>query len=279
MNLQLTLAARYLWGRKLRTFLTTLAIIFGVMVIFGLNGLLPAFTESFRQNMLAAAGKVDLAVTSDTGETFGLSVLETVRGVAGIAHATASLRRNVVLPAAAPASAVTVAGLDPATATDVRPYNLVAGRFLQAGDRNVMVIPESLARQAKLNVGDTFTLPASSGSTGFQIVGIITSRALPGVEEVYVPLAAAQTLFNQPGRINTVEALLAPGVERANVEAAVQARLGEGYKLGQLESGSDLLATMKIGEVAINLFGLLGLAMGGFIIFNTFASYRRLPAN
>jgi putative ABC transport system permease protein len=37
LTLQPTLAARYLWGRKLRTFLTTLAIVFGVWVIFSMN--------------------------------------------------------------------------------------------------------------------------------------------------------------------------------------------------------------------------------------------------
>jgi hypothetical protein len=50
---------------------------------------------------------------------------------------------------------------------------LVAGRFLQAGDSNVMVISESLAGQAKLSVGDTFTLPSSFSSTRFQIVDVI----------------------------------------------------------------------------------------------------------
>ena len=33
LTLQLTLAARYLWGRKLGTFLTTLAIVFGTWVL------------------------------------------------------------------------------------------------------------------------------------------------------------------------------------------------------------------------------------------------------
>ena len=44
MTIQTTLARRYLAGRKLRTFLTTLAIVFGVLVIFGMNTLLPALT-------------------------------------------------------------------------------------------------------------------------------------------------------------------------------------------------------------------------------------------
>jgi hypothetical protein len=43
LTLQLTLAARYLWGHKLRTFLTTLAIVFGAWVIFSvIAALIPA---------------------------------------------------------------------------------------------------------------------------------------------------------------------------------------------------------------------------------------------
>ena len=53
MNIQLTLARRYLAGRKLRTFLTTLAILFGVLVIVGMNSLLPAFTRAFQKAAVA----------------------------------------------------------------------------------------------------------------------------------------------------------------------------------------------------------------------------------
>ena len=43
LTLQLTLAARYLLGGKLRTFLTALAIVFDAWVIFGaLAALIPA---------------------------------------------------------------------------------------------------------------------------------------------------------------------------------------------------------------------------------------------
>ena len=37
LTLQLALAARYLWGRKLRTFLATLAIVFGAWLVFTMN--------------------------------------------------------------------------------------------------------------------------------------------------------------------------------------------------------------------------------------------------
>jgi putative ABC transport system permease protein len=45
---QIRLALRYLWERKLRTVLTTLAIVLGVTIIFGLNGLAPAILDSYR---------------------------------------------------------------------------------------------------------------------------------------------------------------------------------------------------------------------------------------
>ena len=76
MNMQLTLAARYLWGRKLRTFLTTLAVVFGVMILFGLNGLLPALMDRFRQNIMATAGKVDLVVSGATDGTFDARIAD-----------------------------------------------------------------------------------------------------------------------------------------------------------------------------------------------------------
>ena len=198
MTMQLTLAMRYLWGRKVRTLLTTLAVMFGVMVIFGLNGVLPAFSLAFRQNMLAAADQVDLAISSTSRGTFAEESLDSVTGTGGIAHATGILRHNVSLPDRSAVSAATVAGIDPATANDVRAFDLVDGRFLRSDDGNTMLIGETLAQQSGLTVGDTLVLPAAQGTTGFEIVGILTARGVPGVEEVYVPLAAAQTLFNEP---------------------------------------------------------------------------------
>ena len=270
MNIQLTLAARYLMGRKLRTFLTTLAVVFGVMILFGLNGLLPALMDRLRQNIMATAGKVDLVVSGATGGPFDVSIVDEVRGVAGVAHATGSLRQSVTLPAGYAMTAITVAGIDPATAPDVRPYSLASGRYLQPGDGNVMVISESLSEQAGLKIGDTFTLPSASGSTGFEIVGLIATRAMPSVEEVYVPLSAAQAMFNQASRINTVEAIFAADADRDRVESDAKTRLGDRFKIGGIEAGNQFLAALEIGTVALNVFGVLALSMGGFVIFNTF---------
>ena len=84
MNLQLTLAWRYLNGRKLRTFLTTLAVVFGVMVIFGMNIILPTMLQGFQANLMAAGGLVDVTVTHKSGSGFPTDVAQKLDGIAGI---------------------------------------------------------------------------------------------------------------------------------------------------------------------------------------------------
>jgi putative ABC transport system permease protein len=79
MNIHFTLASRYLAGRKLRTVLTTLAIVFGVLVIFGMNTMLPAFVQAFQANMLAASGQVDTTVTLKSSDAFSIDVAAQVR--------------------------------------------------------------------------------------------------------------------------------------------------------------------------------------------------------
>ncbi len=55
---QMTLMGlRYLNGRKLRTVLTTLAIVFGVALIFAINLTLPSLTDAFKQTLTGVRGR------------------------------------------------------------------------------------------------------------------------------------------------------------------------------------------------------------------------------
>lgn len=136
MNTQWRLAWRYLRGRGLRSFLTTLAVAFGVMLIFGLNGIIPTLVESFSRSLLSTAGKIDLSVTSTYNQPFGVDVLDKVARTPGIAVASAEVQRMVPLPLdpdVAVADQVTqlnVIGVDPATAGRIRDFPLVGGRML-----------------------------------------------------------------------------------------------------------------------------------------------------
>ena len=214
MNIQLILALRYLAGRKLRTALTTLAILFGVLLIFGMNTLMPAFMAAFQANAMAMSGLVDVTVIHRTGEAFPVSILDVVSAVEGVRAVSGTLERTIGLAPDAldhnPAvpdkvTALLLVGADPETIRQVNAFNIIEGRFLQPGDRNAAIISQSLAKVAGLQLNQTLTVPSVSGLADLTVVGILPQRLLPGNEEVLVLLADAQRLLDLPDKINTVD--------------------------------------------------------------------------
>ncbi|MCC7352854.1 MAG: ABC transporter permease [Anaerolineae bacterium] len=281
MNVQFTLAIRYLSGRKLRTVLTTLAIVFGVLVIFGMNTMLPAFMRAFQSNVLAAAGQVDATITLKTSDAFDANVAGNVAAVTGVRAVSGFLNRTINVPpgyfdgdsaTAGTVTALSLVGINVAQATILHAYPIKEGRFLESGDSAAAVISKSLAEAIGVRLGETFTLPAAGGETVLTVVGILPARALPGNEEVLVTLPQAQTMLAMPGKINTIEANYdtLDKTRRAEIERAILGTLGDTYQVGSLASNSELLANMYIAQAIFSLLGVLALLMGGFIIFNTF---------
>lgn len=276
MPIQLTLARRYLWGRKLRTFLTTVAIVFGVLVIFGMNILLPTMLQSFQAGVLTASGQVDLTITHKSGDVFLPRVLSQVADTPGVKVASGSLERTLNIPAnffrQGNVAAVNLIGLDPKTAQQLRDYSVSKGRFLDGDDTNVAVITAGLADTLGLKLGDDLSLPTPRGTAKLRIVGIRPAQALPGNEPVWVTLTEAQKLLDLANRINTIDANFDTNdpAQRALIQKAIADKLGPDYGFGGLGSDSELFASLQTAQQAFNLLGFLALFMGGFIIFNTF---------
>lgn len=270
MSVSLTLAWRYLWGRRLRTALTTLAVVFGVAIIFGLNGMLPGMIDAFNRVLLSAAGQVDLSVTSASGGVFDPAVARDVSRVRGVAAATPSLRRNVGLPRGADVSAITLVGIEPRTAMRVREFAVTSGRMVAGSDRAVAVIGADTAEKLGVGLGGTIAVPTVAGIERLRVVGLLAGGSSPGSPEVYVSLSEAGRMLGLPGKASTVEGRLEPGAERATVESAVRRAVGDEYTVGGLSTENQLLASLKISQFAFTMFGTFALIMGGFIILNTF---------
>ena len=157
MTIQMTLALRYLGGRKLRTFLTTLAIVFGVLVLFGMNIIAPSMLKALQANEMAISGQVDTTITHVSGDAFDYSIYNQVSRVEGVSAAAAYLERTVNLPAdffdqnAASTDKVTtlvLEGIDPESARSVRAYPVMTGRFLTGNDTQSAVITPIFGRSA-----------------------------------------------------------------------------------------------------------------------------------
>ena len=276
MTVSTRLAWRYLKGRGLRSALTTLAVMFGVMLIFGLNGILPTLLETFTRSMMSTAGRIDLTVTSAYRQPFGRDVLDRVARTDGVAVATPEVQQSAPLkprdgvPDSQQVSLINVIGVEPATASQVRDFPLASGRALTTGDAAVGVLSTDLAGRLELRLGDELTLPSAVGTTKVTVVGLLATATVPGQELIYVPLGTAQALFGLGDRITAVEASLEPDADRTAVEDAVRRALGDDYTVGGLSSNASLLASLQVSQYAFNLFGVFALATAGFIIANSF---------
>ncbi len=278
MSVQINLALRYLWGRKLRTILTTLAVMLGVMVVFGMSGIIPAVEGSFKQGLLAATDQVDVVVSSETNDFFDQGLVQTVAGTDGVSAATGMLSRLVVLPAkdaytlsnGQVINSLMLIGLDMQTFSNVRELEVVSGRMMSAEDENVILFPTYLADDIAVKVGDQLTLPSSDGAVTVEVIGLVNAPSSPGVNMVYLPLKTTQRILNAGGQVNTIEAMLTIGADRDAVRKAIMDQLGPEYKLGGIESGSEWAQTLQMASQVMSIFGIMAVLMGGFIIFITF---------
>lgn len=279
MNVRLKLAGRYLAGRKLRTALTTLAIVLGVMLLFGMNAVMPGVLRAFSATMLATVGEVDMTVTSKSGATFTEALTDEVAEVGGVSAASPSVRKAIALPADSELTAITLVGVDPERVPNVRPMRVTDGRFLTPRDWQesigakgspAAVLPIDVAERLGVGVGDVFTIPSSAGTTELEIVGLVNVPVAPGGEEVFVPLKDAQSILDLDGRISEVDVAFEPGADREAVKRSVAERVGDTYSVSGPQAGSSLYASLQVGQFIMAMFGVFSLAMAGFIILNTF---------
>ncbi|MCE1253590.1 MAG: FtsX-like permease family protein, partial [Anaerolineae bacterium] len=169
-------------------------------------------------------------------------------------------------------TALTLSGVDPQSSQGLHAYLVKEGRFLRSSDGTSAVIATTLAETLGLKLGDKLTLPTSDGEVDLKIVGILPARAVPGNEEIFVTLVEAQKLLDLSNRISSIEINLdtMDDAQRESIRSQIENVLGRDFTLDALSGGSEIIASIKVGQVAFNLIGFLSIFMGGFIIFNTF---------
>ena len=282
----LPLAWSYIKGRPIRSIMTVFSIVIGVMMMFGLNGMAPAFKEMFISSTQSMAlSEVDLYVTRRDGGFFRGEYEDNIASVAGVESTASLIARTVAAPPdhyttadGRPINTIQVFGVD--TAKTDETFNIVtaagrrlaAGRLLQPGDGQVVLLSEIFAQGLGIGVGDTVRLPGAGGWMNFQVVGLLADPGIMlGTQQVFMPIPAAQDLLNIPNRVNTVMGRFAEGADAVAIEAAMESMFGRGYEFTPLEGGQDIWAAlMEFANVIFSMFGLLALAMAGMIMFNTF---------
>lgn len=279
MRTELTLAWRYLAVRRVRSILTTLSILLGVALIFGLNSLMPVFMESFGKNLMAMSGQVDLSLSTSSGGTFQTARIEPLRQVEGVDTVALQLRRNIVLSGAAaprdrdgnPYPSLTISGVEPALYESFHLPKAKEGAWLSADAAEPeIVLSAPLAASLALGVGDALTLPTADGATRFRIIGVLAPMPTAAKDELWMTLADAQQVFGQSGQAQLAEFRFRSGADAQAVTDAILAAGGSGWSTAGAESGAEFESALAMGNSVFMAFGVIALLMGAFIIFVTF---------
>jgi putative ABC transport system permease protein len=208
-------AVRGLAQRKLRAFVTMLAVLLGVAFIAGSYVLTDTINESFDDIFSEAYAGTDVAVSpSTTGQgeqidlpPFSADVLDQVRQVDGVEQAVGGIFSTVrfvdeegeqLSAAFAPefVSSVATEPFETLTYTDGRPPETA----------NEASIDESTADREDLEIGGTLRIAGQAGAKEYEIVGLqrLGETSSGGSSTAQLTLEEAQRLTGKEGQFDAV---------------------------------------------------------------------------
>lgn len=278
LHLLRLLSVRHLFGHPLRSALTVFGVAVGVATMVGIFAINRAVMDAFRSTIDVVAGKADLTVAG-ARNGFPEDVLEKVRQVPGVAHASGGLTQ-VVPVKDAPGESLFVMGVDLLDDGHFRSYR---GKdrdvgalsddleFLNSTDR--MMVSERFAKDHGLKTGDRFTLLSHDGAKEFVIHGLLEEsgpiKAFGGwVGLMFV--ASAQEAFGRGAVLDRIEVAAAPGTKVEDLEAALERELGPAFEVARPEMRGGSVETMvRSFQMALNMGSAVALLVGIFLVYNT----------
>jgi putative ABC transport system permease protein len=281
-----------LWGRKLRTVLTALAIVLGVSMISGTYVLTDTITASFTKVIDGSYQHADAVVSgkvafrnnnSNTEETpaFPASVLAKVKGLPDVAAAAGTINDQVKLIDRAGKVISTKGGesigasVDPQNDARFNPLKLVSGKW-PVGNGQI-AIDKRTSEKKHFAVGDTISVAADQGVRQFEITGVATfaSSSSIGASTIAIfDVPTAQDLFDKDGKFDEVQIAARQGVTPEKLVGEIRPLLPETAKVKTAEAQTqeavdDVNEGIGIFQKILLAFGGIALFVGAFVIANT----------
>jgi putative ABC transport system permease protein len=283
------IAWRSLTAHKLRTFLTTLAILLGVAMICGTYVLSDQIDSGFKNIFSDAYKGIDVTVARKvnftgemTGATAGLpeSMVTQVRGVNGVAGAYGYVAGS---GAVAVDGKVVSTGGSPTLFFSYAPSDFSNTTYVQGTPPKApgeVSVVQKLAKDQKLHLGSVIEVIAPGGSDKVRVVGVFTFGAessLGGSLLIDTTLADAQRWFDMRGSVSAIDAKAVAGVSpdtlaqsvRAALPAYADVKTGTQAATDQTKQLSDAIGSF-LRPVLLS-FGGIAVLVGAFIIFNAFS--------
>ena len=285
-----SVALRNLAARKLRTFLTSLAIVLGVMMVAGTYILTDTIDRSFEDIFTESNEGVDAVVSSveavqtddNSAAPFPESVLSQVERTAGVAEADGGIADPGVFIIGADGeprggNGAPSFGFSATDSERFDPLTYVEGGPPAVDDE--VVIDKASAEDEGFEVGDTVELAGKERSASYELVGIATLGDIDsfgGATMALLTLDEAQRITGKEGQLDQISVAAEEGTSPAQLKAALADTLPPRV---QVETGDENVQSQRddIGEfvgfleTALLIFAGVALFVAAFLIFNTFS--------
>jgi putative ABC transport system permease protein len=282
------IALKDLLGRKLRLFLTSLAIVMGVAMVSGTYILTDTINSAFTSIFSTAFSGSDAVVTgkavfggSQNAPSFPASTLTKIRDLPGVAAAAGGVGDlaqyvgkdgKVLKLHGAPGLAFSVSQGE---AQRFNPLTLVSGRW-PVGPDEVAVDKKTASTLAVSPGGDVGLLPRGGRIRHFRVAGIVQfgHTTLGGATLAIFDLPTAQALFHKQGQLDQIDVAAKPGVTSAQLVSQIEKVLPANTQVRTgaqqaKQSSSDTSAGLSFLQYFLLAFGGIALFVGAFVIANT----------
>ncbi|MEM0438002.1 MAG: ABC transporter permease [Candidatus Micrarchaeia archaeon] len=271
--------------RQLRTWLTVLGIVVGIATIIILISLAGGLKASVEKQLSSLDPRVIVILPSSAGMggipsggggmgTFMLTAgklyerdYQKVRAVNGVDKIAKAVSNRAPIKYGDEIISAQVAGVEPDVIREVSTINIQEGRFLQPGDRGVVVLGNSIANDAfdkKVNLGSVIEIAGRK----FTVVGITEKSGASMVNfdnTLFIPFDEGRQIFGEllvQNEISMMQVLVAEGYNTSEVRKEIEDVLLQSHRLSVDEKDFTVLDARAVGEQVDSVIGVLTLFLG-----------------
>ena len=280
------MAWRNVWRNKRRTLIAVVAIALGLVFLVFMDGSIAGFQQAIFGNAVRLQGgnvQVHAPGYGEKAKRLPLlpladanTVIQTARAQSQVVAASRRINTGGFVSSHEATMPVMITGIEPELEAPVGLLagNVSQGRYLAAGDEDLILVGQAMATRLRVSVGARITLLGKATHEQMRrrtmtIVGIY-DLGLPEAEKqmVYISLTEAQTLFDlRDQATEVVVALQSVGQEKA-VAAALQAALPAYEVASWQELNPEMNQSLQVDKQVMSIFGLVVLLIAGVGILN-----------
>ena len=285
MSQTLKLAFRNIGRNKTRSLLSALAVAVGMSLLLLMAAVMEGEMRGAMQNSIRLqSGHLQIRPVSYDENKISLKwedlienpdqVVEKVKSLPQVTAATPRLIASAILTLSDESKGVQILGIDPTSEAN-EPFRtgMIDGQYLQADDREGILVGQTLAEKLGLNVNDKVNLlmTTSNGDVDEQLFTVrgIYSTHIPSYDEntVFMPLAKAQAFTATENHASTIFVLLQTPEQ---AEPVAQALSSTNLKMLTWREQNALITQFEdFAGIALIMFYLIVLGITATVVTNT----------